>query len=216
MPTLAIPQPQVSDSVDVRLQKDQLEHADVLEELIGQFRDVLQILQDKGVSERNRLPKIREALGDPAEALAQCNEHIAYAGQFDLPFMLVPYRTQRSLRFQCLDVLPLQSNSQARAVLVALAWLQGFRNAHSEYLLLTDNDLANLPLDWLPEKWQHAVFPHGRDRPDSAPPVLRATQAGQGARAAEPHADRSGHHRVDAAAQHPGSPHRNRTVARPA
>ncbi|MFL9861475.1 hypothetical protein PQR72_38060 [Paraburkholderia madseniana] len=77
--------------------------------------------------------------------------------------MLVPYRTQRSLRFQCLDVLPLQSNSQARAVLVALAWLQGFRNAHSEYLLLTDNDLANLPLDWLPEKWEHAVFPHGRD-----------------------------------------------------
>lgn len=44
MPTLAIPQPQVSNSVDVRLQKDQLEHADVLEELVGQFRDVLQIL----------------------------------------------------------------------------------------------------------------------------------------------------------------------------
>nr|WP_258187902.1 hypothetical protein [Trinickia symbiotica] len=41
--------------------------------------------------------------------------------------------------------------------------LQGFRNAHREYLLLTDNDLANLPLDWLPEKWERAVFPHGRD-----------------------------------------------------
>ena len=83
----------------------------MLEELVGQFRDVLQILQDEGVSERNRLPKIREALGDPAEALAQCNEHIAYAGQFDLPFMLVPYRTQRSLLFQCLDMLPLQSSA---------------------------------------------------------------------------------------------------------
>jgi len=135
----------------------------VLEDLVGQFRDVLQILSDEGASERNRLPKIREACGDPAEALAQCNEHIAYAGQFDLPFMLVPYRTQRSLLFQCLDVLPLQSNSQDRAVLVALAWLQGFRNAHREYLLLTDNDLANLPLDWLPEKWERAVLLHGRD-----------------------------------------------------
>ncbi|MDR3742288.1 MAG: hypothetical protein P4L40_24995 [Terracidiphilus sp.] len=106
------------------MQKYQLEHADVLEELVGQFRDILQILQDEGVSEHNRLPKIREALGDSAEALAQCNEHIAYAGQFDLPFMLVPYRTQRSLLFQYLDVLPLQSNSQDSAVLVALAWLQ--------------------------------------------------------------------------------------------
>ncbi|VVD31106.1 hypothetical protein [Paraburkholderia dioscoreae] len=135
----------------------------MLEELVGQFRDVLQILQDEDVSERNRLPKIRESLGDPAEALAQCNEHIAYAGQFDLPFMLVPYRTQCSLLFMRLDVLPLQSNSQDGAVLVALAWLQGFRNALRECLLLTDKDLANLPLDWLPEKWRHAVFPHDRD-----------------------------------------------------
>ena len=147
----------------VRLQKYQLEHAGMLEGLVGQFRDVLQILQEERVPEPKRLPKIREALGDPAEALAQCNEHIAYAGQFDLPFMLVPYRTQRSLLFQCLDVLPLQSSSQDRAVLVALAWLQGFRNAHREYLLPTDNDFANLPLDWLPEKWERAVFPHGRD-----------------------------------------------------
>ncbi|NPT60787.1 Tn3 family transposase [Paraburkholderia elongata] len=147
----------------VRLQKYQLEHTGVLEGLVGQFRDVLQILQDEGLSERQRLPKIREALGDPSAALAQCNEHIAYAGQFDLPFMLVPYRNQRSLLFQCLDVLPLRSSSQDRAVLVALAWLQGSRNAHREYLLLTENDLANLPLDWLPEKWGRAVFPHGRD-----------------------------------------------------
>lgn len=147
----------------VRLQKYQLEHAGMLEGLVGQFRDVLQILQDQGVSERNRLPKIREALGDPAQALAQCNEHIAYAGQFDLPFMLVPYRTQRSLLFQCLDVLPLQSSSQDRAVLVALAWLQGFRTAHREYLLLTEDDIANLSLDCLPQKWERAVFPHGRD-----------------------------------------------------
>ncbi|CAG9243406.1 Tn3 family transposase [Paraburkholderia caribensis] len=147
----------------VRLQKYQLEHTGVLEGLVGQFRDVLQILQDEGVSERQRLPKIREALGDPSAALAQCNVHIAYAGQFDLPFMLVPYRNQRSLLFQCLDVLPLRSSSQDRAVLVALAWLQGSRNAHREYLLLTENDLANLPLDWLPDKWMRAVFPHGRD-----------------------------------------------------
>jgi TnpA family transposase len=146
-----------------RLQKYHIEHADALESLVGQFRDVLQILQDKDIPERQTLMQIREALGDPASALEQCNELIAYAGRFDLPFMLVPYRQQRSLLFQCLDVLTLQSSSEDRSILVSLAWLQGFRNAHREYLLLTDSDLANVPFDWLPEKWEKAVFPHGRD-----------------------------------------------------
>nr|WP_227789652.1 MULTISPECIES: hypothetical protein [unclassified Burkholderia] len=113
---------------------------------------MLQILQDEDVPGRQRLPKIRESLGDPAAALNQCNVPIAYVGNFDVPFMLVPYRSQRSLLFQCLDVLPLRSSSQDRSALIALAWLQGFRNAHREYLLLTDNDLRSLPLDWLPEK----------------------------------------------------------------
>jgi TnpA family transposase len=146
-----------------KMQKYRLDHAEAVDGLVGQFRDVLQILQDDEVSERQRLPKIRAALGDPAATLVQCNDHIAYAGNFDLPFMLVPYRTQRSLLFLCLDALPLCSSSQDRSVLIALAWLQGFRSAHREYLLLTDNDLANLPLDWMPEKWGRAVFPHGRD-----------------------------------------------------
>jgi hypothetical protein len=147
-----------------RLQKYHLEHADALEGLVGQFRDVLQVLQDDGVSDILRLIRVREVLGgDGADALASCNEHIAHAGKFELPFMLVPYRQQRSLLFQCLDMLPLQSSSQDRSVLTALAWLQGFRNAHREYLLLSESDLANLPLNWLPEKWEKTVFPHGRD-----------------------------------------------------
>ncbi len=146
-----------------KLQKYHLDHADAREGLVGHFREVLQILQDEGVPEPQRLPRIHQALSDPAAVLAQCNEHIAYAGNFDLPFMLAPYRNQRSLLFQCLDVLPLQSSSQDRSVLIALAWLQGFRTAHREYLLLTDNDIANLPLNWMPQKWERAIFPHGRD-----------------------------------------------------
>ena len=87
-----------------RLQQYHVAHADALEGLVGQFRDILQILQDEGIPERRRLAIIRESLGDdPGSALVGCNEHIAYAGNFDLPFMLVPYRQQRSLLFQCLD-----------------------------------------------------------------------------------------------------------------
>jgi hypothetical protein len=38
----------------------------------------------------------------------------------------------------------------------------GFRNSRRKYLPLTDNDLVNLPLDWIPEKWNKAIFPDGR------------------------------------------------------
>ncbi|QUN32294.1 Tn3 family transposase (plasmid) [Cupriavidus sp. KK10] len=146
-----------------RLQQYQLAHADALESLVGQFRDVLQVLQDDGIADIFRLQKVREVLGnDAAGAFARCNEHIAYAGNFDPPFMLAPYRQQRSLLFQCVEVLPLRSSSQDKAILVALAWMDGFRASHREYLQLTDNDLANLPLDWIPDKWNKAIFPDGR------------------------------------------------------
>ncbi|QBY56181.1 Tn3 family transposase [Cupriavidus oxalaticus] len=146
-----------------RLQQYQLAHADSLEDLVSQFRDVLQVLEDDGIADIFRLDKVREVLSnDAAGALARCNEHIAYAGNFDLPFMLAPYRQQRSLLFQCLEVLPLKSSSQDKTVLVALAWIQGFRTSHREHLHLTDDDLLNLPLDWLPAKWEKAIFPDGR------------------------------------------------------
>jgi len=147
-----------------RLQQYQLAHADALEGLVSQFRDVLQVLQDDGIADIFRLQKVREALGnDAAGALARCNEHMAYAGNFDLPFMLRPYRQSRSLLFQCVEVLPLRSSSEDRAILSAVAWMEGFRNSRREYLLLTDNERDSLPLDWVPEKWNKAIFPDGRD-----------------------------------------------------
>ena len=45
---------------------------------------------------------------------------------------------------------------------MALAWIQGFRTSHREHLQLTDDDLMNLPLDWIPAKWEKAIFPDGR------------------------------------------------------
>jgi len=76
-------------SAKTRLQQCHVAHADSLEGLVGQFGDILQILQDEGIPERRRLAIIRESLGDdPRSALVRCNEHIAYAGNFDLPFML--------------------------------------------------------------------------------------------------------------------------------
>jgi hypothetical protein len=94
--------------------------------------------------------------------LASCNEHIPYAGNHTFPFVPVPYRNLRSVLFQCIDMPSLKSSSQDDALLIAGAWLRQVRSSHREYLMLGDDDIATLPLDWLPDKWEQAIFPHGR------------------------------------------------------
>jgi hypothetical protein len=50
-------------SAKTRLQQYHVAHADALEGLIGQFRDILQIPQNEGIPERRMLAIIRESLG---------------------------------------------------------------------------------------------------------------------------------------------------------
>ncbi|WP_444634001.1 Tn3 family transposase [Cupriavidus oxalaticus] len=150
-------------TAELRMKQYRLAHADELESLVSQFRDVLHILQDDEAPPAERIARMRASLNDdPGNALNRCNEHIAYTGNHAIPFLLAPYRNLRSLLFQCLDILSLRSSSQDDALLGALAWIQQYRASRREYLLLGDADLAELPLDWMPEKWEKFVFPDGR------------------------------------------------------
>lgn len=153
----------LENTAELRLKQYRLAHADELESLVSQFRDVLQILQNDETPAAERIARMRASLnGDPDGALVRCNEHIAYAGNHAFPFLLAPYRNLRSLLFQCLDILSLRSSSQDDALLDAVAWIQRHRASRREYLLLGNADLAELPLDWIPEKWEKYVFPDGR------------------------------------------------------
>ncbi|MFP4896618.1 Tn3 family transposase [Paraburkholderia sp. EG304] len=153
----------LESTAKLRLQQYQLAHADQLEALVSQFRDVLNVLQDAEVPDAERIARMRAALnGDPDAALTRCNEPIAYAGNHTFPFLLTPYRNLRSLLFQCLDMLPLKPSSQDDALLVALTWMQPLRSSRREHLMLSDDDVATLPLDWIPEKWEKSIFPDGR------------------------------------------------------
>ncbi|WP_018441893.1 Tn3 family transposase [Trinickia symbiotica] len=153
----------LESTAKLRLEQYRMRHADELQMLVGQFRDVLQILQDDETPAALRLARMREALNDdPGAVLVQCDEHIAHGGNQTFPFLLAPYQNLRSLLFQCLDILSLKSSSQDDALLKAFDWLKQYRSSRREYLLLSDADLAQLPLDWIPEKWEKSVFPHGR------------------------------------------------------
>lgn len=153
----------LESTAELRLEQYRLRHADELQSLVSQFRDVLHILQDDELPAAARIERMRVALNDdPDSVLVQCNEHIAQAGNHTFPFLLAPYQKLRSLLFQCLDILSVKSSSQDDALLKALDWLKPYRSSRREYLLLSEADLALLPLDWVPEKWEKCVFPDGR------------------------------------------------------
>ena len=153
----------LESTAKLRLQQYRLAHADQAESLIGQFRDVLGVLQDTSVPDATRFEQMRTALNnDPGDVLTRCNEHIAFAGNHAFPFMLTPYGKLRSLLFQCVDMLSLKPSSQDDELLIALTWMHQFRSLHRENLVLSDDDAARLPREWIPEKWEKPVFPDGR------------------------------------------------------
>lgn len=145
-------------SAELRLQEYRLKQAEQVDRLVTQFRNLLSVIEDDetAVSLDTRITGALQ--GEPAAWLAQCEEYLAYAGNNTFPFLLKPYGTQRSLLFQCLEVLSLKSSSQDDSVLRALAWLQQYRSSHREFIGVDRNDLAQLELSWLPEKWQRLVF----------------------------------------------------------
>lgn len=68
----------LESTAKLRLERYRMRHADELQGLVRQFRDVLQILQDDETPAAVRLARMREALNDDPDAvLVQCNEHIA-------------------------------------------------------------------------------------------------------------------------------------------
>nr|WP_245254151.1 DUF4158 domain-containing protein [Paraburkholderia sp. LEh10] len=60
--------------------------------------------------------------------------------------------------------LPLAIIDHDDALRKAFDWLRQFHSSRREYLLPGNADLAQLPLDWIPEKWEKSVFSLGRAR----------------------------------------------------
>jgi TnpA family transposase len=144
---------------EARLQQFHEDRADQVDTLVGRFRDVLTALQDTHAP-ADRLAQVERVVGDPEPWIAQCDEHIAFAGNNYFPFLLQPYRSKRALLFQCLEVLSLKSSSQDDTLLHALRWLRPYRNSHREHIPVPGPD--ELSLHWLPEKWRRLVLGKGK------------------------------------------------------
>lgn len=137
-----------------RLQKYHLERTKKIESLISQFRNVLHAYR-KGESDAERISGIKAAfLDEPEQLAAACDEHMAYAGNNYIPFMLSSYRVQRPLLLNCLELLNVQSSSNDRSIIEAIQFLLKHRHSHKTKLCIEGEKLQ---LTWLSEKWRKAV-----------------------------------------------------------
>src|SRR3546814_9933521 len=80
-------------------------HSKRADALIGQLREILQAYQVEG-TDTQRVDAIEGVLiADIGLLMAECDEHMAYAGRNYLPFLLGPYGTLRPLLFNCLEIM---------------------------------------------------------------------------------------------------------------
>lgn len=103
-------------------------------ELIGTLRDMLLEMDTPG-SAAERLKRLDERAGPDKEALmAKCDEHLAYSGNNYYPFLLRPYRTKRSLLFNCLSILTLRSTSSDKTTERLIRCLLSLRDVRQEHI----------------------------------------------------------------------------------
>lgn len=141
-----------------RLRQYHLQQAEQVERLVGRFREVLTVLSEDGTSDQC-VARVEKSLdGDVESWIAECDEHMAYAGNNYYPFMLAGYGAKRSLLFKCLEALVLRSSTQDESLLRTVTLVQKYRSSHREHLSIAESGLDTLALDWMPEKWRYLVF----------------------------------------------------------
>jgi len=144
---------------DERLQQYHLEHTNRVEKLIAQFRDVVAVLQTEE-TDKARVVGITAALKEePEQILAECDAHMAYAGNNYYPFLLPLYKTQRPLLFNCLELVNVKSTTNDQSLIQAIHLILEHRSSHKEMLPLVEDDTTRKPINlhWIPEKWRKLV-----------------------------------------------------------
>ncbi|UXI66041.1 Tn3 family transposase [Tahibacter amnicola] len=149
----------LENNATTQLTMHQLEHTERAERLIGQLKDVLEAFNLEG-STNNRIDAIANCLvAEPEELIAQCTEHLAYAGKNYIPFLLRPYGAVRPILLNCLNIMGLKSSSDDKVMermIDALAICRSSKGA-----LLTPDALGlQLPadLEWMKTNWRKHVL----------------------------------------------------------
>lgn len=149
----------LESSARKRLHDYQLDRVKVVDQLVARFHDTLLATQVDGDAER-RITAIDSTLGDDTKyLLALCEEHLAFANQNHLPFMLNGYPAVRSLLLNCLEIIKPRSTSTVRIVEKLIGVLALLRQSRAEVVSLAELNVdLKSDLAWMSATWRKLVF----------------------------------------------------------
>ncbi|PXV55927.1 Transposase and inactivated derivatives, TnpA family [Dyella jiangningensis] len=132
----------------------QAEHMKRTDALVAQLKETLQAYQLEGTAEE-RITAIEGSLERAVSLIvADCNEHLAYAGQHFIPFLERPYAAQRALLLNCLAIMQLRSTSSDDNTARLLEVLEYCRDVRRDSLALSE-----LGLEWPDDfTWMSATW----------------------------------------------------------
>lgn len=138
----------------------QVEHIKRTDSLVAQLKDILQAYQVDG-TDSQRIDAIGDVIGpDLARTLAECDEHMAYAGKNFLPFLAKPYASQRALLLNCVEVMDLHTSSQDPAMERLIAALEMLRSQRRDVVEVASLGLSiDTDFGWMSANWRRHVFP---------------------------------------------------------
>lgn len=150
---------QLASTAEQHLQTYQLEQRQRTDRLVSCFRSVLMAMEVGS----NAVNSVQTVVGEERQYwLDECEEHLAYAGNNYLPFMLRPFRAKRSLLYNCLEILEFQSTSSDPLSMELIRLLKETRRLKVESLdleSLAPNLVGTLrSTRWIPEKWRALVY----------------------------------------------------------
>src|SRR3546814_6178958 len=121
---------------------------------------ILQAYQVEG-TDTQRVDAIEGVLiADIGLLMAECDEHMAYAGRNYLPFLLGPYGTLRTLLFNCLEIMGLRAASQDPNMERMIGAVLELRSQRREAVGAAGLGLeVNTDLHWLAAAWRRHVLP---------------------------------------------------------
>jgi TnpA family transposase len=142
-----------------RLHDYQLQQTERIDWLITQFKSVLVAYHEAGEGPL-RLAALQSQLPEDVKPLIEaCDEHLSYAGNNYLPFLLKPYQFTRSLLLNALQLLPLRSTSADTLSERLIKAVKSLQHQRIETVALKMLELsAATDLHWLNDKWRRLIL----------------------------------------------------------
>ena len=153
----------LENTAQKQLMTYQVDHIKRTDHLVAQLKDILQAYQVDG-TDSQRIDAIGDVIGsDLVQTLAECDEHMAYAGKNFLPFLLKPYANQRALLLNCIEVMDLRTASQDPVMDRLIKALAQLRHQRREVVDMAPLDLGlERDFGWMSANWRRHVFPKDR------------------------------------------------------